>query len=99
MTKPWTMEFPCPRVVTLYTNRNVDAFGADGHQIPEIQECLTCYNHDPMMVKLVAEHATTFTISKWREWAHEISREEFLYLMGCGYMIVLERETTKLDSH
>lgn len=78
--------------VALFTNRNSMVFGEEGNQIVEYQKAISCYNLNRDLALSLANEAKEFSICKFDEWCHEISREEFLYLLGMGDVVRRERE-------
>jgi hypothetical protein len=66
----------------LFTNRNCMIFNEKGEQIPEYQIAVSCYNLEPVLAFQATEEATKFYISKFKEWSHEIRKEEMQYLLG-----------------
>jgi len=83
----WTRDYAKPFTVYLFTNRNVIVFDDQGQQISELQGKVNCYGLDTQAVMIIANNAQQFRISKFREWAFDITREEFLYLLGLGFFL------------
>lgn len=84
--------------IYLYTNRNCLVFDTDDAQIPEYQIAMSCYKLDKALARRATEEATRFGIGKFREWMHEISREEMQYLLGV-HDSQLETTTTDLNKN
>ena len=70
--------------VYLFTNRNIIAFDDKGEQISYFQSGVDCYDLDRDIAIEIANNTKKFYIAKWREWRQEISKREFLYLLGLG---------------
>ena len=68
----------------LYTNRNIMVIDGGGGQVPELQAKITCYECDKATVKHLAGISEKFFIAKWMGWKHEISKTEFMFLLGMG---------------
>lgn len=66
----------------LFTNRNCLIFDENGEQITEYQSKVSCSYLDKKIALQATEEAITFRICKFREWEHEISRDEMQYLLG-----------------
>jgi hypothetical protein len=64
--------------VILYTNGSLMVFTPEGYQMPIYQQS----NLGMGLLRELAEEGDTFSISKFREWYHPISREEFKALAG-----------------
>jgi hypothetical protein len=67
--------------VILYTNRAVMAFTPRGHQIPYYQK-----GWDEELILELIDKGRNFYVAKWREWMHEITRDEFAAL--CGFKAI-----------
>ncbi len=52
------------------TNGNVKIFEKDGDKMPK--------DHDRSDIIKLIDNAEKFYISKWNQWSHEITKEEFL---------------------
>jgi len=64
--------------VILFTNGHILAFTLD--------DCLILRREQDKAVLLdLLKNGERFFISKWAEWTHEISREEFAALTGVNY--------------
>lgn len=68
--------------VYLFTNRNCLVFDENGDQMEDFQKAINCYDLDREKAMQVSGMGEKFYIAKWQEWAHEISRESFQYLLG-----------------
>jgi len=66
----------------LFTNRNCLIFDDDGKQICEYQSKISCLHIDKKFARKIINESEMFYLSKFREWSHEISREEMEYLLG-----------------
>lgn len=67
--------------VILFTNRNLIVVDEDGKQ-HNLQYAVDCYEiNQPLLDELLQQDAK-FSIAKWHEWKHDISRQEFEYLLG-----------------
>ena len=67
--------------VILFTNRNIIVF-REGKQDTVLQGAVNCYDIDQPLLDLLLLSSATYSIAKWREWRHDISRQEFEYLLG-----------------
>jgi len=66
----------------LFTNRNCLIFDENGEQITDYQMAISCSHIDPDIARKATEESETFSISKFRQWIQEITREEMQYLLG-----------------
>ena len=60
----------------LFTNGRVIAFDDFGRQIPELTVAAFPESFDKEKLWHATEEATTFGISKFREWTHELTKKE-----------------------
>lgn len=69
--------------IILYTNRNWMVFDADGQQMPDYQQAVSCFEiaNADLARRAIAE-AYLLGIAKWGVWRHEITRTEMEYLLG-----------------
>lgn len=68
--------------MVLFTNRNCMVFDADGHQITRYQKAISCYKVNPKLALQATQEAEVFRISCFRDWTHDIRRENMQYLLG-----------------
>ena len=66
----------------LFTNRNCLIFDNEGNQIVEYQRGISCSNLNKEVAYTATVEAESFHIGKFREWVHDITREEMQYLLG-----------------
>lgn len=94
----WPSDVPQPVAVTLFTNRNVLAFNRAGVQITEVQTAIGCYAIDQKVVADVADLARSgdcvLKLSKFREWEHDITWREWLFLLGFGITVAQNDQRT-----
>ena len=64
----------------LFTNRNCLAFDENGMQVP--QSAISYSSINPPAARQMIHYAEHLYISKFREWKHEISKDEMLSLLG-----------------
>ena len=95
--------------IFLYTNRNAIFFDENGEQIHEYQKNVNCNTADRRYIetdvlKIVVQQKPVVFMCRWNEWIHEISVDEFCYILGYGswyydYKKELKNDadTTKLD--
>ena len=76
------MNRPKAEAVWLFTNRNCMVFDKAGHQLPELQSAICSYRVDLDTALLVCGEANVFVVSRWGEWAHQVTRREMEYLLG-----------------
>lgn len=68
--------------VILFTNRNLIVFTEEGEQDAHLQGAVDCYEINEEVLQELLSQPARYYISKWREWKHEITRQEFEYLLG-----------------
>jgi len=68
--------------IYLFTNRNCMVFNKSGEQILKYQKNMNCQRLDKDVAKKAIEEAREFYISKYKEWVHDVSKEEMSYLLG-----------------
>jgi hypothetical protein len=69
------MTFHCDEFY-IFTNGRVMAFDDFGSQIPELTVASFPEKFDKEKLWLATEEATTFGISKFREWTHQLTKKE-----------------------
>lgn len=76
------MKIADPHSVYMFTNRAFMIFDSNGEQIPHYQKHITSYRLNKKVAQEVAKKAQKFYLSCFREWRHQITRQEFQYLLG-----------------
>lgn len=85
-TKPESGFVETGKAHTIYlcTNRNCLVYDAQDNQILKYQRAMRRRDFDKMLAREAAATGEKFYLMRWREWCHEISRQEFKWLMGLG---------------
>lgn len=83
----------------LFTNRNCLIFGDDDNQICEYQAKISCLHMDKKFARKIINESEIFYISKFREWSHEISRDEMKYLLGVHDTQLVNDDNVCYDCH
>lgn len=68
--------------VILFTNRSLIVFGPDGKQDAHFQSAVDSYEIDQQVLDELLVKDCSFSLAKWGEWRHNISKKEFEYLLG-----------------
>lgn len=66
----------------LFTNRNCLIFNENDEQICEYQSKISCSHIDKKIARRITLESEKFSICKFREWTHEITKEEMQYILG-----------------
>ena len=65
----------------LLTSGQVLCWDENDEQLGEIQS-INANKTDRFVLSEVVKHANKFSISKWREWSQELTKEEFINITG-----------------
>lgn len=66
----------------LFTNRNCLVFDENGEQIVKYQRDISCSHINKKIARQATIEAADFHLGKFREWVHDITREEMQFLLG-----------------
>ena len=70
------------RELILFTNRNCMGFDENGKQMMQIHNAISYSHVNKGLARLAINTAEHCFLSKFREWKHEISKDEMRCLLG-----------------